>query len=116
MQLTDQPAVQLGRKGFLPGRSGNPRGRTTAAEKRAHILALARQYAEPIGGLDSIPAVERELLLRAAELAQYRPQRFDQRLRAANIINRIIRDVLRRHKPAKVKTALRERLTAEQSA
>jgi hypothetical protein len=105
-----QPAKYPNR--YRPGEpSANPRGRPSVAEKRARATALAHQYAEPIGGFEALPASSQDLLMRAAELAQYRPQRYDQRLRAANVCNRIIRDVYRRHQsPGGNTKSLRDRL------
>jgi hypothetical protein len=78
---------------------GNP-GRPTVAEKRARILARATEFALPLGGLERLDAIERTLIEQAAELSLRRPRRQDELVRTANIVNRILRDVLRRHKPA----------------
>jgi hypothetical protein len=113
-QTQAQEAVRRYPNRYPKGVSGNLAGRPSHAEKRARAIALAHQYAEPIGGWLSLPASSQDLLMRAAELAQYRPARYDQRLRAANVCNRIIRDVYHRHKPAGGNSAspLRERLAA----
>jgi hypothetical protein len=67
---------------------------------RLHRGGRAAELAEPLGGLENLNAIERTLIERAAELTLSKPRRHDQRLRTANIVNRILRDVLRRHGPA----------------
>src|SRR6516164_403331 len=58
MQLPEQQASRPGHKGFLPGRSGNPRGRLSAAERRRLVLAKAHALAQPIGGFDALNTIE----------------------------------------------------------
>ena len=97
MQLPEQQASRPGHKGFLPGRSGNPRGRLSAAQRRALVLAKAHELARPIGGFDRLNAIEQELLMRAADLLQLKPRIYEQRVRRDNLVSRILRDALRRH-------------------
>jgi hypothetical protein len=63
------------------------------------VLAKARELAEPIGGFENLNSIERTLIERAAELTLSKPRRHDERVRTANIVNRILRDVLRRRGP-----------------
>jgi hypothetical protein len=118
MQLPEQQASQPGHKGFLPGRSGNPRGRLSAAQRRALVLAKAHELAQPIGGFDQLNTIEQELILRAAELLQLKPRGYEQRVRRDNLVSRILRDALRQHESdgSNPTSPLRERLAAGQGA
>jgi len=97
MQLSEQQASRSGHKGFLPGRSGNPRGRLSAAQRHALVLAKAHELAQPIGGFGKLNSIEQELLMRAADLLQLKPRVYEQRVRRDNLVSRILRDALRRH-------------------
>ena len=97
MQLPEQPATRLGHKGFLRGRSGNPRGRLSTAERRRLVQAKAHALAQPIGGFDALNAIEQELIMRAADLLQLKPRVYEQRIRRDNLVSRLLRDALRRH-------------------
>ena len=88
---------------FKPGQSGNPAGKQSVAAHRATVLAKAHKLAEPLGGFENLNAIEQTLIERAADLALTRPRRHDERVRTANIVNRILRDVLRRHGPVPAK-------------
>jgi hypothetical protein len=116
MSFQEQSPEQARRpptNGFKPGVSGNPYGKASKAQQRAMVLARAGELAEPLGGYEGLNSVEKILLEQAAELTLSKPRRHDQRLRTANIVNRILRDVLRRHGPLdKGPLSLRERLAA----
>jgi hypothetical protein len=105
MQLPEQQASQPGHKGFVKGRSGNPRGRLSFAARQALVLARARELAEELGGYDSLSPIEKTLIERAADLSLGKPRRYDQRIRRDNLISRILRDVLRRHGPPRHQSA-----------
>jgi hypothetical protein len=76
------------------------------------VDAKAVELAEPLGGLVSLNSIERTLIFNAAELTLSRPRRHDERVRTANIVNRILRDVLLRHKPAQKPAGLRDYLAS----
>jgi hypothetical protein len=77
------------------------------------VLAKAHALAEPIGGFNKLNVIEQELLLRAAELLQLKPRAYEQRITRDNLVSRILRDALLRHKPTTpAPTSLRERLAA----
>ena len=99
MQSPQQSRRSPPTNGFKKGASGNVYGKASKAQQRAMLLARATELAEPLGGFENLNAIERTLIERAAELTLSKPRRHDQRLRTANIVNRILRDVLRRHKP-----------------
>src|SRR5262249_6840907 len=99
MQSPQQTRRPPPTNGFKPGVSGNPFGKASKAQQRAMLLARAAELAEPLGGLQGLDGIERILIEHAAELTLSKPRRHDQRLRTANIVNRILRDVLRRHGP-----------------
>jgi hypothetical protein len=79
--------------------SGNPFGKLSRTTQRALVLGCASELAQELGGYESLSAIEKTLIERAAELTLSKPRRHDQRIRTANIVNRILRDVLRRHTP-----------------
>lgn len=98
-QMPDQETAQRYPNRYRPGQSGNPAGRPSRTQRRALLLGRATELAEPLGGLENLNAIERTLIEHAAELTLSRPRRHDERVATANIVNRILRDVLRRHAP-----------------
>ena len=99
MQLLEQQPQQPRRRGFQKGQSGNPAGRLSAAARRALVLARAHELAAELGGYESLSPIERTLIDRAADLLLRKPRRYDQCVRRDNLVNRILRDILRRHGP-----------------
>jgi hypothetical protein len=99
MQSPSQSRRPPPTNGFKPGVSGNPFGKASKAQQRAMVLARATELAEPLGGYENLNALEKTLLEQAATLTLSKPRRHDLRLRTANIVNRIVRDVMRRHGP-----------------
>jgi len=79
---------------------GNP-GRPTAAQRRARIEGIADKLAAEYGGLCALTAVERLLMLQAAELSLRRPLNCEDAVRIANATQRVLAKVAnRRGKPA----------------
>jgi hypothetical protein len=81
---------------FPPGRSGNPRGSLTVAERKAMIEARARELAEPFGGWQRMTALDRTYLIEASELLARRPHSHEHRVRCMNAVTRLIGSVERR--------------------
>jgi hypothetical protein len=79
--------------------SGNSFGSLSRAKQRALVQARAHELSVELGGYENLTAVEKILIDQAATLTLSKPRRHDQRLRTANIVNRILRDILRRHGP-----------------
>jgi hypothetical protein len=98
MQSPQQTRRPPPTNGFKPGVSGNPYGKLSRTAQRALVQARAHELAEELGGYESLSAIEKTLIERAAELTLSKPRRHDQRIRTANIVNRILRDVLRRRR------------------
>jgi hypothetical protein len=86
---------------FRPGESANPSGRPSRAQRRALILAKAHELAEPIGGFENLNSIERELIQQAAEMLRRRPRNQVERVKISNLVSRILRDALRRHRSDK---------------
>jgi hypothetical protein len=82
---------------FIPGQSGNPRGRESTAAKAARIEAKARELAAELGGLDNLSAIDRTLVLQAAGLALRKPRSAEDIVRHSNAIDRILRGLAKRH-------------------
>src|SRR5207247_8877429 len=80
----------------LPGKPG---GRS-AAQRRARIEGVADELAAEYGGLRALTAVERLLMIQAAELSLRRPQNAVDAVRIANSTQRAFAKVAnRRGKP-----------------
>jgi hypothetical protein len=60
--------------GSSEGRSGNPAGRETRAQRQARIDALAAELAQEFGGLAALTACDRVLIGQAAQLLLRRPK------------------------------------------
>jgi hypothetical protein len=75
---------------------GNP-GRPTAAMKRAAIEAEAEVLAAEYGGMSKLAAVDRTLILQAAQLLTRRPRNGEDAVRASNAVARLLSIVARRH-------------------
>jgi hypothetical protein len=102
--MTDQTQAQeaVGRypNRYPKGVSGNLAGRPSRAQQRALVLARAHELAAELGGYESLGPIERTLIERAADLLCRKPRRYDDCVRRDNLVSRILRDVLRRHRPA----------------
>jgi hypothetical protein len=120
--LGQQPAVvgkqmaeQTGPSGRYPNRfpkgvSGNPRGRPSYAQRKAMVLAKAHEYGASVGGFANLPVIEQDLLLQAAQMSLTHPHRHEARIKQANILNRILRDIqLRRIYATRQINPLRQR-------
>jgi hypothetical protein len=96
-QLPDQLPRQPARRpyGFQPGKSGNPRGRPSVAERRAKIEAKVAELAQRYGGLGNLDAVDLERLHQAADLLLNRSHL--DRVRRANTIVRLLNALDRHH-------------------
>src|SRR5262249_40157047 len=94
-QMADQTRTQIPGR-FKPGVSGNPsgmEGRLTKAQRTAQRDAKMAELAGPLGGLEVLNALERERVKWAAELLLQRPARHDDRVRAINSSDRLLRCV-----------------------
>jgi hypothetical protein len=90
---TEKPEQERrrGNPAWRPGVSANPRGRPSAAEKRAMIDAKARELSE--GQFDRLGARDRELLMQAAALLIGRPRKREDMIRRANAVTRLLTHV-----------------------
>src|SRR5207248_11074887 len=79
-------APRRGNPTWRPGQSANPRGRPTAAQKRAMVEAAARTLAN--GAFDQVSTRDRELLLLAAALKLQPRRRGEDMVRRVNAIDR----------------------------
>ena len=77
---------------------GNP-GRPTAAERRTRIELIAKQLAAEYGGLESLTAVERLLVMQAAELSLRKPRNAEDHVRIINATQRALAKLGKRQKP-----------------
>jgi hypothetical protein len=68
---------------------GNP-GRPTAAQRRARVEVIAKQLAAEYGGLASLTAVERLLVMQAAELSLRKPRNAEDHVRIINSTQRAL--------------------------
>jgi hypothetical protein len=115
--MTEQTrAIECYPNRYRPGESGNLAGRPSELQRRALVEAKAHELAQELGGFNSLTAIEKTLIERAAELSLGKPRRYDERVRTANIVNRILRDVLRRHRPERKTLELRDYLAGAREA
>jgi hypothetical protein len=77
------------------------RGRPTAAERRARIEAIAEALAAEFGGLASLTAVERLLVMQAAELSLRKPRNAEDHVRIINATQRALAKLGKRYKPSR---------------
>jgi hypothetical protein len=75
------------------------RGRPTAAERRARIEAIAEALAAEYGGLGSLTAVERLLVMQAAELSLRKPRTAEDHVRIVNATQRALSKLGKRQRP-----------------
>jgi len=75
------------------------RGRPTAAERRARIEAIAKELAAEYGGLANLTAVERLLVMQAAELSLRKPRNAEDHVRIINSTQRALARLAKRQKP-----------------
>src|SRR6266699_4553064 len=81
---------------FKPGKSGNPRGRESAAARRERLDRKVEEIAREFGGMAALSPIESALAHQAAELLLLRPSDVDQRVRAANAVTRILATLSKR--------------------
>jgi hypothetical protein len=80
----------------VPGRSANPSGRPSRAERQARIDAKARELAAEFGGIDRLSVVDRTLIEQAAALLVRKPHSAEDAVRCANAVGRLLGAVQRR--------------------
>jgi hypothetical protein len=92
MQVDEQAGNQVRVHGrWPPGVSGNPGGRTGRAAHRARIEAIIAAWVAPAGGVNRFNAAELSLLHTAAELTLTRSRIAEDKVRAANTVEKILR-------------------------
>ena len=96
MNQVSQQVQDLVSGKFLPGRSANPSGRPSRAERQARIDAKARELAEAFGGWDRLTVLDRVRIEQAAVLLAGRPKGHEDRVRYANTLDRLLGAVERR--------------------
>ena len=103
-QRSGQQERQRGRP-FLPGQSGNPAGRESAAARRERLNRKVSEIVAEFGG--HLSPFGMDLAKSAAELLMRRPVDVNQQVRVANAISRIYARLQRlsRSKP-KAKTTV----------
>jgi hypothetical protein len=99
----------------LPGQSGNPRGRESAAAKAARIEHLAQELALEHGGWGAMSPCDRVHLEQAATLLIRKPKSAEDAVRVANAIQRLLASVALRRGRLPM-PPLAERLAAESSS
>jgi hypothetical protein len=87
----DYPLPRRQPGSILPGYSGNPRGRISAAEKRKRLADKVAELASELGGLDAISPSQRLLIERAAMLSFQKPTSHNDSVRISNSIERALR-------------------------
>jgi hypothetical protein len=90
------------------GRSGNPKGSLTAAEKRARLHSIVEDWVAELAQLGvRAGTVERTLLQRAAQLSLVRPHRNEDQTRTANTISKLLAQAgFRKDRPRKRRTSM----------
>jgi hypothetical protein len=103
---------------WQPGQSGNPAGRLSVAQRRACLVAKARELAADFGGYDSLTEIEKTMLHHVAELLRRRPNNQAELVKISNLVTRVLRDFMRRHQTNRPppKDELRDYLAEGQSA
>jgi hypothetical protein len=93
-QQTDHQAPERrgkpGNPNWLPGISGNGRGRLSVAEWRALVEAKVAELAAEYGGVERLSAIERVMVEQAAVLLLRRPRRGEDPVRKANVVARLL--------------------------
>ena len=79
---------------WLPGQSGNPRGR---ALWREMVQSRAQELCAEFGGFSNLSAADQGLALRAAELLLRKAPTVEQAVRAGNCADRLINGLRKRH-------------------
>jgi hypothetical protein len=82
--------------GFQPGKSGNPGGRLSNAERARRDEAKARELAAEYGGWESLSPVDRVLLGQASALLLRRPKSAEDLVRVSNSVARLLGGLGRR--------------------
>ncbi len=111
MQVAEQ-AQDLKTGRFKSGRSGNPAGRPSRAERQARVDAKARELAEPFGGWEKLLILDHVRLEQAATLIVRRPHSAEDAVRCANAVDRLLGGVERRRSRREPEhVPLRDRVT-----
>src|SRR5215831_14181494 len=97
MQVTEQQRKQAKPRGgnpkWIPGRSQNPKGRESKAQRHARRERIIEEWCKPYGGLAALRPAELMLLHEAAELTLVRMHNSVQRLRRARTISAILQQI-----------------------
>jgi len=97
MQVTEQERKQAkprgGNPNWVPGRSQNPKGRESKAQRHARRERIIEEWCKPHGGLASLRPAELMLLHEAAELMLVRVRNSVDQVRRANTISKILAQV-----------------------
>jgi hypothetical protein len=83
---------------FRPGVSGNPQGSLSDKARQERIEAKARELAVEYGGYDSLSPIDRALLGQAATLLVRKPRTYNDSVRVANSISRLLSGLRNRQK------------------
>src|SRR5262249_5045259 len=97
MQVTEQERKQAklrgGNPNWVPGRSQNPKGRESKAQRHARRERIIKEWCKPHAGLAALRPAELMLLHEAAELMLVRVRNSVEQVRRANTISKILRQV-----------------------
>jgi hypothetical protein len=75
---------------FKPGRSGNPKGRESAAKRQARCDALIATWTAPVGGVAALKPAEIDLLRSAADVYLRPPRRGEDPVRRLNTVSKVL--------------------------
>src|SRR6266508_3211547 len=97
MQVTEQERKQAkprgGNPNWVPGRSQNPKGRESKAQRHARRERIIEEWCKPHGGLAALRPAELVLLHEAAELMIVRVRNSVDQVRRAKTISKILQQV-----------------------
>jgi hypothetical protein len=97
MQTAEQNPKQAkprrGNPNWVPGRSQNPKGRETKAQRHARRERIIEEWCKPHGGLAALRPAELMLLHEAAELMLVRVRNSVEQLRRAGMISAILQQL-----------------------
>jgi hypothetical protein len=95
--VTEQERKQAkprgGNPNWVPGRSQNPKGRESKAQRHARRERIIEEWCKPHGGLAALRPAELMLLHEAAELMLVRVRNSVEQLRRARMISAIMQQV-----------------------